>query len=103
MYLHATKLNVNFSRAVRTVWSPVRNFSRAVRTVWLSVRNFSRAVRTVWLSVRNFSRAVRTVWLPVRNTQLPVRTFSGTRFKRLGDPFVTRSVAVRFARLTESR
>ena len=86
----------HFSRAVRTVWLPVRNFSRAVRTVWLPVR-------TVWLPVRIFSPAVRTVWLPVRNTQLPIRTFSGTRFKRLGDPFVTRSVAVRFTRLTESR
>ena len=39
----------------------------------------------------------------ILNYPFDERTFSGTCFKRLGDPFVTRSVAVRFARLTESR
>ena len=92
-----------FSEPFERFRYPFGIFLWPVRTVWLPVQNFLWAVRTVWLPVRNFPRAVRTAKLPVRNTLSPVRTLIETRLKRLGDLFVTRSMAVRFTHVTESR
>ena len=54
-------------------------------------------------SVRNFSLAVQPSYQSVRNKLSAVQPFGFIRFKRLRGPFLTRSTAVRFTRLTESR
>ena len=61
------------------------------------------AVQTWLPSVRNFSLAVQPSYQSVRNKLSAFQPVSFIRFKRLRGPFLTRSTAVRFTRLTESR
>ena len=61
------------------------------------------AVQTWLPSVRNFSLAVQQSYQSVGNKLSAVQPFGFIRFKRLRGPFLTRSTAVRFTRLTESR
>ena len=118
----------NFTRAVQLFRSTVRNFfypfSRDYHLFEVfdepfsrsgpSVRNFTPAIQVyrskiflavqTWLpSVRNFSLAVQPSYQSVRNKLSAVQPFGFIRFKRLRGPFLTRSTAVRFTRLTESR
>ena len=60
------------------------------------------AVQTLLPSVQNFSLAVQPSYQFVRNKLSAVQPFGFTRFKQLCGPFLTRSTAVRFTRLTES-
>ena len=118
----------NFTRAVQLFRSTVLNFFypfsrdyhpfevfdepfRTIRSKFYSCRSAVQVYRSkiflavqTWLpSVRNFSLAVQPSYQSVRNKLSAVQPFGFIRFKRLRGPFLTRSTAVRFTRLTESR
>ena len=96
--------------SVRSFWRAVQPF-RTIRSKFYSCRSavqvyrskFFLAVQTWLPSVRNFSLAVQPSYQSVRNKLSAVQPFGFIRFKRLRGPFLTRSTAVRFTRLTESR
>ena len=96
--------------SVRSFWRAVQPF-RTIRSKFYSCRSAVQVYRSkiflavqTWLpSVRNFSLAVQPSYQSVRNKLSAVQLFGFIRFKRLRGPFLTRSTAVRFTCLMESR
>ena len=96
--------------SVRSFWQAVQPL-RTIRSLFYSCRSAVQvyhseiflAVQTWLPSIRNFSLAVQPSYQSVRNKLSAVQPFGFIRSKRLRGPFLTRSTAVRFTCLTESR
>ena len=84
------------TRVTRVTWmTRVIKISRLTGLTRMTAKKFSFSF--------SFSLAVQPSYQSVRNKLSAVQPFGFIRFKRLRGPFLTRSTAVRFTRLTESR